>query len=128
MSPRPRPKTSKCVLEDVLEAKDVFEDSTSAKNMDCFNSLQYHFQFSSIGTDMMTTCHAAVLHCEKTKATALAHFDGCATFEGVRKMIELVAEISHCDVTDLSAGEFEFRAESSVGPALCSLLYVCPFQ
>ena len=25
---RPRPRTSKCVLEDVLEAKDVFEDST----------------------------------------------------------------------------------------------------
>ena len=24
-----RPRTSKCVLEDVLEAKDVFEDSTS---------------------------------------------------------------------------------------------------
>ena len=29
---RPRPKTSKCVLEDVLEAKDVLEDSTSGKN------------------------------------------------------------------------------------------------
>ena len=27
--PRPRPRTSKCVLEDVLEAKDVLEDSTS---------------------------------------------------------------------------------------------------
>ena len=27
---RPRPKTSKCVLEDVLEAKDILEDSTSA--------------------------------------------------------------------------------------------------
>ena len=27
---RPRPRTSKCVLEDVLEAKDVLEDSTSA--------------------------------------------------------------------------------------------------
>ena len=27
---RPRPTTSKCVLEDVLEAKDVLEDSTSA--------------------------------------------------------------------------------------------------
>ena len=26
---RPRPRTSKCVLEDVLEAKDVVEDSTS---------------------------------------------------------------------------------------------------
>ena len=26
---RPRPRTSKCVLEDVLEAKDVLEDSTS---------------------------------------------------------------------------------------------------
>ena len=29
---RPRPRTSKCVLEDVLEAKDVFEDSTSGRN------------------------------------------------------------------------------------------------
>ena len=27
---RPRPRTSNCVLEDVLEAKDVLEDSTSA--------------------------------------------------------------------------------------------------
>ena len=27
---RPRPRTSKCVLEDVLEAKDVLEESTSA--------------------------------------------------------------------------------------------------
>ena len=27
---RPRPRTSKCVLEDVLKAKDVLEDSTSA--------------------------------------------------------------------------------------------------
>ena len=27
--PRPRPRTSKCVLEDVLEAKNVLEDSTS---------------------------------------------------------------------------------------------------
>ena len=26
---RPRPRTSKCVLEDVLEAKNVLEDSTS---------------------------------------------------------------------------------------------------
>ena len=30
---RPRPRTSKCVLEDVLEAKDVLEDSTSAKEI-----------------------------------------------------------------------------------------------
>ena len=29
--PRPRPRTSKSVLEDVLEAKDVLEDSTSAE-------------------------------------------------------------------------------------------------
>ena len=28
---RPRPRTSKCVLEDVLEAKDVLDDSTSGK-------------------------------------------------------------------------------------------------
>ena len=30
---RPRPRTSKSVLEDVLEAKDVFEDCTSAVNV-----------------------------------------------------------------------------------------------
>ena len=30
---RPRPRTSKCVLEDVLEAKDVLEDSTSGKSV-----------------------------------------------------------------------------------------------
>ena len=30
--PRPRPRTSKSVLEDVLEAKDVLEDSTSETN------------------------------------------------------------------------------------------------
>ena len=29
---RPRPRTSKCVLEDVLEAKDVLENSTSGKS------------------------------------------------------------------------------------------------
>ena len=29
---RPKPRTSKCVLEDVLEAKDVLEDSTSDNN------------------------------------------------------------------------------------------------
>ena len=34
--PRPRPRTSKSVLEDVLEAKDVLEDSTSANNLNCF--------------------------------------------------------------------------------------------
>ena len=28
---RPRPRTSKCVFEDVLDAKDVLEDSTSGK-------------------------------------------------------------------------------------------------
>ena len=35
---RPRPRTLKCVLEEVLEAKDVLEDSTSdnyIKQMEC---------------------------------------------------------------------------------------------
>ena len=31
---RPRPRTSKCVLEDVLETKDIHEDSTSDKYTD----------------------------------------------------------------------------------------------
>ena len=35
--PRPRPRTSKSVLEDVLEAKDVLEDSTSGKNPKLLN-------------------------------------------------------------------------------------------
>ena len=30
---KPRPRTSKCVLEDVLEAKDVLEDSTSGEDI-----------------------------------------------------------------------------------------------
>ena len=43
---RPRP-TSKCVLEDVLEAKDVLEDSTSAYNsvQICLNVAKCYFQF-----------------------------------------------------------------------------------
>ena len=36
---RPRPRTSKCVLEDVLEAKDVLEDSTSDQNLSCLTCL-----------------------------------------------------------------------------------------
>ena len=40
---RPRPRTSKCVLEDVLEAKDVLKDSTFACN------IVYAF-FRSIGS------------------------------------------------------------------------------
>ena len=35
---RPRPRTSKCVLGDVLEAKDVLEDSTSGPYI---NALRY---------------------------------------------------------------------------------------
>ena len=34
---RPRPRTSKCVLEDVLEAKDVLEDSTSVIYISVFS-------------------------------------------------------------------------------------------
>ena len=34
---RPRPRASKCVLEDVLEAKDVLEDSTSGHNAFTFD-------------------------------------------------------------------------------------------
>ena len=40
---RPRPRTSKCVLEDVLEAKDVLEDSTSA----FYHAVSAIFQLSS---------------------------------------------------------------------------------
>ena len=38
--PRPRPRTSKCVLEDVLEAKDILEDSTF--DCDCVCGGQGH--------------------------------------------------------------------------------------
>ena len=39
---RPRPRTSKCVLEDVLEAKDVLEDSTSAGYMKFWLQFEIH--------------------------------------------------------------------------------------
>ena len=38
---RPRPRTSKCVLEDVLEAKDVLEDSTSGCKVYTFVDIVY---------------------------------------------------------------------------------------
>ena len=37
---RPRPRTSKCVLEDVLEAKDVLEDSTSACKVNSLREME----------------------------------------------------------------------------------------
>ena len=42
--PRPRPRTSKCVLEDVLEAKDVLEDSTSGNYC--------HYNITSLLTEL----------------------------------------------------------------------------
>ena len=39
---RPRPRTSKSVLEDVLEAKDVLEDSTSGKSNKRFSRKNWH--------------------------------------------------------------------------------------
>ena len=49
---RPRPRTSKCVLEDVLEAKDVLEDSTSAN--DCFPQTCFIYTFGT--TDVRVAC------------------------------------------------------------------------
>ncbi|CAK8680166.1 unnamed protein product [Clavelina lepadiformis] len=49
---------------------------------------------SAIGTDMMTTCHAVVLRCNKSKVTSLGHFDGCATEQGVKDMIDSVINAS----------------------------------
>ena len=40
---RPRPRTSNCVLEDVLEAKDVLEDSTFAQTTQTLSSLSGRF-------------------------------------------------------------------------------------
>ena len=53
-TPRPRtwpsrPSTSKCVLEDVLEAKDVLEDSTSASN-----DLQRNLETVGVKVDLST--------------------------------------------------------------------------
>ena len=44
---RPRPRTSKCVLEDVLEAKDVLEDSTSADCKEIFIAMVVFLCFES---------------------------------------------------------------------------------
>ena len=41
---RPRPRSSKCVLEDVLEAKDVLEDSTSANYNYKITITKMHFR------------------------------------------------------------------------------------
>ena len=45
--PRPRPRTSKCVLEDVLEAKDVLEDSTSVIQLQCFKTTVVYCEVST---------------------------------------------------------------------------------
>ena len=44
---RPKPRTSKCILEDILEAKDVLEDSTSVDNnlIVVFSRLQFFKTF-----------------------------------------------------------------------------------
>nr|CAB3264466.1 protein N-terminal asparagine amidohydrolase [Phallusia mammillata] len=47
-----------------------------------------------LGTDMMTTCHAAVLRCPVTGATSLGHFDGSSTKTGILEMILAVHSIS----------------------------------
>ena len=39
---RPRPRTSKCTFEDVLKAKDVFEDSTSANHVATWAGFTVH--------------------------------------------------------------------------------------
>ena len=51
---RPRPRTSKCVLEDDLEAKDVLEDSTFDEN-NCFCVLT---PSNHSGKPLMTTSNA----------------------------------------------------------------------
>ena len=42
---RPRPRTWKCVLEDVLEAKDVLEDSTSDAMFGQFSSIPVDLKY-----------------------------------------------------------------------------------
>ena len=48
--PRPSPRTSKCVLEDVLEAKDVLEDSTSGQLLHAINAF-YGVNWSFLVTE-----------------------------------------------------------------------------
>ena len=52
---RPRPRTSKCVLEDVLEAKDVLKDSISVKNA-CSNFFRKCY-VTSVGTNECIYCN-----------------------------------------------------------------------
>nr|XP_039267018.1 protein N-terminal asparagine amidohydrolase-like isoform X1 [Styela clava] len=47
---------------------------------------------SKLGTDMATTCHIVVLRCPATKVTALGHFDGVGTSQGVNEMVDAVLE------------------------------------
>ena len=60
---RPRPRTSKCVLDDVLEAKDVLEDSTSGN---LFNKY-----FTEIGFNLASTIETTTIIDNKFTATSL---------------------------------------------------------
>ena len=52
---RPRPRTSKSVLEDVLEAKDVLEDSTSERKLTAVNSSKFPTPSGHIEGEIMVT-------------------------------------------------------------------------
>uniref|UniRef100_H2ZB55 Protein N-terminal asparagine amidohydrolase n=1 Tax=Ciona savignyi TaxID=51511 RepID=H2ZB55_CIOSA len=42
---------------------------------------------------MMTTCHMAVLRCQETSTTSLAHFDGTYVHEGAAEMVKSIINI-----------------------------------
>ena len=98
---RPRPRTSKCVFEDVLEAKDVLEDTTFVYYT-CFKTGSY-FQLKSFTPFLLllnvvykfscsrdanvsyfgvTTLHLGIriqedLHHKTTKSAIRDHFETC---------------------------------------------------
>ena len=83
--PRPRPRTSKSVLEDVLEAKDVLEDSTSASHIlfDCkdFKQIPVEDRISFVKESKL--CHKCLSSKHKTrecKRSKLCSVTGCKGF------------------------------------------------
>ena len=91
---RPRPRTSKCVLEDVLEAKDVLEDSTSAWN---FVTLRIELEKPKNGTVMklfllrIRTTYTEIL--DREKIINVWNFINCWWLTRIRAV--MIAMINH---------------------------------
>ena len=65
-------------------------------------------QVRGLGSDMATTCHIAVLRCPESKATALGHFDGSSTLQGVKDMVKFVSDLS-----DQTCGNCKLNSNSN---------------